>query len=92
MEMEILKIDDTIEKVSNGEKFVKIEELYKAIDTDMVECVYLNDGKILVIDEEGKLKGKPLNEQATLLMHESLGNRNDCIVGVAVLIDRKYFD
>ena len=42
------------------------------------------DGKFLVLDEEGKLKGKPLNIQATWMYQYG---RRDPIVGDVVIID-----
>jgi hypothetical protein len=44
------------------------------------------DGKFLVIDDEGKLKRKPLNIAATRVY---LYGRSDVIVGDAVLIDTR---
>ena len=46
-----------------------LEELYKLIDTDIVEVVYATKDSnfILIIDEEGKLKNKETNIAATNL-------------------------
>lgn len=90
MEMEIYKVDGTIEKVSNDSDQVTLEELYKAIETDIVEVCYLGEDKIFILDENGKLKGSQLNEKATKLFYDKTKRFDDCIVGNAVLIDRKY--
>lgn len=43
-----------------------------------IEIVYTHDGKVMVVDEEGKLKGKALNYVATT--HYRFG-RHDPLVG-----------
>ena len=50
-----------------------------------IEIVSLPDGRILVIDEEGKLNGYPRNEQATRLAAGRLFP-GDYIAGPAVLV------
>jgi len=49
-----------------------------------VEVVQVNDG-ILIIDEEGKLKDKPVNEVASKMYADKYGNE-DIIVGDAIFI------
>lgn len=90
MEMEIYKVDGTIEKVTTDAENVTLEELYKAIDTNIVEFCYLGEDQIFILDENGKLKGSKLNEKATKLFYDKTKRFDDCIVGNAVLIDRKY--
>ena len=90
MEMEIYKVDGTIEKVTTDADNVTLEELYKAIDTDIVEVCYLAENMLFILDENGKLKGSKMNEKATKLFYEKTKRYDDCIVGNAVLIDRKY--
>jgi hypothetical protein len=51
-----------------------------------IEVARTNDGKYLIIDEEGKLKRKPLNIAATRIYQYG---RRDAIVGDAVLIDTR---
>ena len=60
-----------------------------------VEVVKVRDG-ILIIDEEGKLKDKPVNEAATKMYTDYLKNRGyiekhnpDSIVGDAIYIPNK---
>jgi hypothetical protein len=48
------------------------------------ERLRTTDGRYLVIDEEGKLKDKPLNREATLIY---VYGRHDPIVGDVVIID-----
>lgn len=90
MEFEIWKTDGEKQKVETDAEFVTIEELYKAINTDIVEVCYLSNNKMFILDEEGKLKGKVINEQATKRFYDETKRFDDCIVGDVVLIDRKY--
>jgi hypothetical protein len=51
-----------------------------------IEVLRLPDGNILVIDEEGKLKDKPYNRNATHLWWIALGyNPGDHLVGDVVV-------
>ena len=61
-----------------------LEEL-QAMVGGWLEVVYLPDGNLLVIDEEGKLKNYPRNEQATRLAASRLF-RGDYIAGNAVIV------
>ena len=49
-----------------------------------VEVVQVNDG-VLIIDEEGKLKDKPVNEVASKMYADKYGDA-DIIVGDAIFI------
>ena len=49
-----------------------------------VEVVQVNDG-VLIIDEEGKLKDKPVNEVASKMYADKYGDE-DIIVGDAIYI------
>ena len=59
-----------------------------------VECIPFPNGDYLIINEEGKLIGLPINEQATKLWKETFDNdnfitgRNDFVVGPAILIKK----
>jgi len=66
----------------NGTAFTA-DELHILVD-GYLECVYLPDGRLMWIDEEGKLKGKQPNMVATFLALEVL-QRGDLIVGPAVI-------
>lgn len=48
-------------------------------------------GRILVIDEEGKLKDKPLNAQATMIFRTAW-RVDDWIVGDAVLVAKDHWE
>ena len=59
-----------------------------------VEGIPFPNGDYLIINEEGKLIGLPINEQATKLWKETFDNdnfitgRNDFVVGPAILIKK----
>lgn len=61
-----------------------LEELH-ALVGGWLEVVYLPDGRLMVIDEEGKLKGYLRNEQATRLAAGRLF-AGDYIAGTAVIV------
>jgi len=66
----------------NGTVFTA-DELHTLVD-GYLECIYLPDGRLIWIDEEGKLKGKQPNMVATFLALDVL-QRGDLIVGDAVI-------
>jgi SRSO17 transposase len=78
--------DGTIEtlKPMNGTNW-QLAELQTLVG-GYIEIVRTLDDRYMVIDEEGKLKGKELNASATRLY---LYGRHDVIVGPAVVIDTK---
>ena len=53
-----------------------------------VESVQLKNGDVMLIDEEGKLKEKDINQEATDHWVKSYG-MTDIIVGNAILIKKK---
>ena len=59
-----------------------------------VEGIPFPNGDYLIINEEGKLIGLPINEQATKLWKETFDNdnfimgRNDFVVGPTILIKK----
>ena len=76
----------------------KDEPDYKAVSKfvgGMVECVTFPNGDLLLLNEEGKLMGLPLNEKASKLWKDTFDNdnyitgRNDFVVGPAILIKKQ---
>ena len=61
----------------------------------MVECITWPNGDLLIVNEEGKLIGLPLNPEATLLWKMTFDNdnyvtgRKDVVVGPAILIKKQ---
>ena len=60
----------------------------------MVECIAWPNGDLLIVNEEGKLMGLPLNPEATLLWKMTFDNdnyvtgRKDIVVGPALYIKK----
>ena len=74
-------------KPDNGTDF-SLDELYALIGCQMVEVVYLPDGRTLWFDEEGKIGAggaKPYNEGATPFARLAGIADEDYIVGTALL-------
>ena len=76
----------------------KDEPDYKAVSKfvgGMVEAVTFPNGDLLLLNEEGKLMGLPLNEKASKLWKDTFDNdnyvtgRNDFVVGPAILIKKQ---
>jgi len=79
----------------------KDEPDYKAVSKfvgGMVQCVTFPNGDLLLLNEEGKLMGLPLNEKASKLWKDTFDNdnyitgRKDYVVGPAILIRAKALD
>ena len=75
----------------------KDEPDYKAVSKfvgGMVEVVQFPNGDLLLLNEEGKLMGLPLNPEATLLWKMTFDNdnyvtgRKDVVVGPAIYIKK----
>ena len=63
-----------------------LEELYKLIDTDLIEVVPVNDDLILIVDEEGLCKESPIpNPEASGVVEYHNRHFKDKIVGKAIL-------
>lgn len=63
----LFKTDGTTEEIqpANGSDFT-FEELYPILETNTLEILYLHDGTIMLMDEEGSLRESPVtNKQAT---------------------------
>lgn len=67
----------------NGKKFTLLE-LQGFVD-GYVEYVYLSNNKVLVVDEDGKVKGKPVNMVATGWLRTD--GRDDYVCGPALLAE-----
>ncbi len=55
------EITDVMPK--NGSDF-SLEEMYALVECDCIEIVHLHDGKIMIVDEDGRNNRKPPNEIA----------------------------
>ena len=73
-------------KPEDGKEFT-LEELQGYVG-GYIELIYLRDGRIMVVNEEGKLDELPLNSTAT----EIYGSQNDYVVGNVLVTDPKYIN
>lgn len=65
----LIRVDGTVTEVQpkNGTDFQFVGEAYDLIGTDMIQIVGIGAGNIMLLDENGKNKGKPFNHVATQL-------------------------
>ena len=81
-------------KVINDVKDEQSLEQAQAFVGGYVEGVPFPNGDYLIVNEEGKLMGLPLNEQASKLWKDTFDNdnyitgRDDFVVGNAILIKK----
>ena len=68
-------------------KLASLSELQEYVG-GYIEIVWLRGGKILVVNEEGKINGLPINMNATYIIGEH--GMDDNIVGNAILMESKY--
>ncbi len=94
MDVILYKIDGTKSKIKVN-TFVEARAMVCNYDPNgLAEVVKLNDGSMLLIDEEGKLKNYPINKKATEMAHSNEAIfPSDYIVGDVLLFeDENYFD
>lgn len=83
--------DGEITEVKPSGKEFTLEELYKLTNCDIVECVYLPNEKIMIVDEEGRLRSHPkVNLLATMIV-SSLSVNFMPICGDVVIVNEKQF-
>lgn len=69
-----------------------MEELYKLLETDLVEVIKLADGFIMIVDEEGKFKQSKMtkfNQTATMIVNA--WGHSGYIVGDALVCRKTMF-
>ena len=76
-------------KIKPAEKFFTLEELQKLVG-GYIQVINLDGDKVMIMDEEGKLKHKEVNIDATERARGFIF-ANDCIVGDALITDSKEF-
>jgi hypothetical protein len=84
----LLSFDKTIteEKVFPENETFTLQEMYKHTNSTIVEFIYIN-GHIMIIDEEGKLNNKPINDVATYYFRK-YNKTHDFIVGDVLICDK----
>jgi hypothetical protein len=87
----ILYTLDGVRKKIKVNSFVEARGMVCNYDPNgMGEIVRLNNGEVMLIDEEGKLKNYAVNKVATSIAHlnEAI-YPHDCIVGDAILFENE---
>lgn len=74
----------------NGEKFT-LEELQTFVG-GYIQILYINNGWLMVVNEEGKLHGLPINRTATLLYNQYLVFGSDFICGDVLICRPQLID
>ena len=74
---------ETVEVKPKSGKTFSLSELQGFVE-GYIEIIDLRNGKIMVVNEEGKLKDLPFNHAATKIYAETYSNR-DVIVGNALV-------
>ncbi len=68
----------------NGKKF-ELEEAQKLVG-GYIQIIYLDNGEVMILDEEGKLKGYPANQTASFIaLSRGAIHLTDYIVGDVVI-------
>ena len=70
---------------NDGEVF-SLEELKEFVG-GYIECVFLNDNQVLVLNEDGKLMNPPYSHIATEVYNIAFQQNRDVIVGDALLCE-----
>jgi hypothetical protein len=78
---ELITVQDTTTTVFPQDSLFTLKEIYSLLNCNMVQAITLDDGRIMWLDEEGKLKPHFSNAKATQLLHASGGMENDYIAG-----------
>lgn len=98
MKTTLLRTDGTKEiLVLHGEDGLNLAEMQKLVG-GYVEYVDLPNGDRLIVNEEGKLSGLPVNENATAIFKKLFPiaqyplNNDEVIVGDALFMERKRKD
>jgi hypothetical protein len=93
MEATLIKTDGSQRKIKVN-SFTEARSIVCNYDPNgLGEIITLNNGELLLIDEEGKLKNFPVNTKATNMahLHEAI-YPHDYIVGDALLFDENEFE
>lgn len=80
---------ETIETSPKNGKYFTLSEM-QAIVSGFIEIVDLYDGRLMVVNEEGKLKGLGINHKATEIYLDAMPVMVvDIIVGDVLVCDKK---
>ncbi len=75
----------------NGKDF-KLQEVYKLLDINLVDVLYLKEDLLMLIDDEGKVNDSFINREATIIAWQfGAISENDCICGKALICSDEEF-
>jgi hypothetical protein len=88
MQVTLITTEGEIKKI-NVNSFSHIKDFISSdFYVSPIECLTMSDGRLILLDEEGKLKNLEYNEEATRRAKEdNLIYPSDFIVGNIVIID-----
>lgn len=86
----IIKTDGKKIKVAPEKKTYSLEEL-QSIVGGYIEIVWLSQFYLMVVNEEGKLNGLPMNDKATDLLR-LCKDTTDFIVGDVLVCEKDHID
>lgn len=79
--------EGTTTNVYAKENEFTLNEMYSLLSCSMVQAITIEDGRVMWIDEEGKLKPHRVNPDATILLHASGGMDDDYIAGPVLITE-----
>ena len=85
----LITTDGNIKEIQFSGRIVTLKEMQQCVE-GYIEMVWLKSGKVLIVNEEGKIDGLPINDKATIIVNED--GIYDTIVGNALLIETKFVD
>ncbi len=95
----LIKPDGEQLSVTPKNEIFTLEEMYNLLECSCVQIIQLHDGRIMWIDENGKLKrhfinpmATFINPKATVLLEMAGGEPGDHIVGSALITDLNEID
>lgn len=89
MKVILQKADGTQKDVTPVAGKFKLKEMQDFVG-GYIECIEFPDGRTLVVNEEGKLEGLPVNDQATALWRQQFPTDDDIIVGDVLIVSKDY--
>ena len=84
----LFSADNSIKALEFKGSHITLKEMQKCVG-GYIEFIYLNDGMVLVVNEEGLILNLPHNKMATRILL-SLGGKANYIVGDTLLISNRF--
>lgn len=92
MDAQIIKTDGTIQDVAPADgKAFSLEEMQRIVG-GYIEIIPSNDGRLIVLNEEGKLHNLPGNPAATVFFARGVIADDDYIVGDVLVTPNEFVD